>query len=135
MTANSTPPPGRETARPANSQVAQLRVMPWRGTDEELLTLLRRGGEVAGAALYDRYAPTIRRLVWRLLGGDEEHDDVVQQVFLHALSSMGTLRDPEALEGWLVGITVNTVRREIRGRRFRPLGQGRPISSRRWCAR
>ena len=73
----------------------------------------------AAAALYDRFAGHINRLVWRLLGGDEEHDDVVQQVFLSALSSMGKLRDPQALGGWLVGITVNTVRREIRSRKAR----------------
>jgi RNA polymerase sigma-70 factor (ECF subfamily) len=73
----------------------------------------------AAAALYDRFAGHINRLVWRLLGGDQEHDDVVQQVFVNALGSMGKLKDPQALGGWLVGIAVNTVRREIRSRRAR----------------
>jgi RNA polymerase sigma-70 factor (ECF subfamily) len=73
----------------------------------------------AAAALYDRFAGHINRLVWRLLGGDEEHDDVVQQVFVNALGSMGKLKDPQALGGWLVGIAINTVRREIRSRKAR----------------
>lgn len=73
----------------------------------------------AAAALYDRFAGHINRLVWRLLGGDEEHDDVVQQVFVSALTSMGKLKDPQALGGWLVGIAVNTVRRELRNRKAR----------------
>lgn len=73
----------------------------------------------AAAALYDRFAGHVNRLVWRLLGGDQEHDDVVQQVFLSALSSMGKLKDPQALGGWLVGIAINTVRREIRNRKAR----------------
>jgi RNA polymerase sigma-70 factor (ECF subfamily) len=69
--------------------------------------------------LYDRYADHVNRLVWRILGGDQEHDDVVQQVFLNALGSISRLRTPQALEGWLVGITINTVRRELRGRKAR----------------
>lgn len=73
----------------------------------------------AAAALYDRFAGHINRLVWRLLGGDEEHDDVVQQVFVSALGSMGRLKNPQALGGWLVGIAINTVRRELRSRKAR----------------
>jgi len=73
----------------------------------------------AAAALYDRFAGHINRLVWRLLGGDEEHDDVVQQVFVNALGSMGKLKDPQALGGWLVGVAINTVRRELRSRKAR----------------
>lgn len=73
----------------------------------------------AAAALYDRFAGHVNRLVWRLLGGDEEHDDVVQQVFVSALTSMGKLKDPQALGGWLVGIAINTVRRELRNRKAR----------------
>jgi RNA polymerase sigma-70 factor (ECF subfamily) len=75
----------------------------------------------AAAALYDRFAGHINRLVWRLLGGDEEHDDVVQQVFVNALGSMGKLKDPQALGGWLVGVAINTVRRELRSRKARQI--------------
>jgi RNA polymerase sigma-70 factor (ECF subfamily) len=73
----------------------------------------------AAAALYDRFAGHVNRLVWRLLGGDEEHDDVVQQVFVSALGSMDKLKDPQALGGWLAGIAINTVRRELRSRKAR----------------
>lgn len=88
-------------------------------SDREIVDGVRDRDPRAAAVLYDRYADHVNRLVWRILGGDQEHDDVVQQVFVNALGSIGKLRDPEALEGWLVGITVNTVRREIRGRKAR----------------
>ena len=88
-------------------------------SDREIVDGVLNRDSRAAAVLYDRYSDHVNRLVWRILGGDEEHDDVVQQVFLNALGSMGKLRDPEALEGWLVGITINTVRREIRGRKAR----------------
>jgi RNA polymerase sigma-70 factor (ECF subfamily) len=82
---------------------------------------LRRGSPEAALLLYDRVSARVNRLVWRLLGADSEHDDVVHQVFVNALSSVGGLRDPAALDAWIVGVVCNTVRRELRRRRFRSL--------------
>ncbi|HEY3357178.1 MAG TPA: sigma-70 family RNA polymerase sigma factor, partial [Polyangia bacterium] len=82
---------------------------------------LRRRSPEAAVALFDRVSARVNRLVWRMLGADPEHDDVVHQIFVNALTSAGTLRDPAALDGWIVGLTVNTVRRELRRRRFRRL--------------
>lgn len=72
-------------------------------------------------AFYDRYQERINRLVWRLLGADAEHSDVVQQVLVNVLDSIGNLKEAGALEGWVVRITINTVRREIRARKYRRL--------------
>ena len=82
--------------------------------------LCRRSPEAA-VALYDRVGERVNRLVWRLLGADPEHDDVVHQVFVNALDSIGRLRHPGALDTWIVAVTVNTVRLELRRRRFRRL--------------
>ncbi|HSI05213.1 MAG: RNA polymerase sigma factor [Myxococcota bacterium] len=75
----------------------------------------------AAQDLHARMFERVRNLVWRLLGADQDHHDVVNQVFLNVLGAIGTLRDPAALEGWVLAITCNTVRREIRGRRYRRL--------------
>ncbi len=88
-------------------------------SNHEIVSGLLAASPRAAAALYDRFAERINRLVWRILGGDQEHDDVVQQVFVNALGSIGKLKDPGALEGWMVGVTVNTVRRELRSRAVR----------------
>jgi len=61
------------------------------------------GDSHARASFYDHYRAMVNRLVWRLLGADSEHDDVVQMVFVHALTSIGKLRDPESLDTWLGG--------------------------------
>jgi RNA polymerase sigma-70 factor (ECF subfamily) len=82
---------------------------------------LRRKSPEAALLLFDRVSARVNRLVWRLLGADPEHDDVVHQVFVNALASVGTLREPGALDAWIVGVVCNTVRREIRRRRFRSL--------------
>jgi RNA polymerase sigma-70 factor (ECF subfamily) len=94
--------------------------MTWRGTDEELLALAERGlGAAAAAAVYDRFSGDVNRLVWRVLGADAEHDDVVHQVFVHLLSGLSKVRDPGSLPAWMASVCVKTVRSEIRRRRVR----------------
>src|SRR5262249_16765980 len=61
-------------------------------------------------ALYDRHVGAIHGVVFRLLGPDRDHEDVVQDVFMRALEALSRLRDPSALRSWLVGIAVMTVR-------------------------
>ena len=87
----------------------------------ELVEGLRRGEPGAAGELFDLYAPRINRRVWRILGADPEHDDVVQQVFAQLFASVGKLRSPEALVSWIDMVTVNTVRKELRRRGRRRL--------------
>jgi RNA polymerase sigma-70 factor (ECF subfamily) len=98
-----------------------LELVPKVMTDEEIVSGLGRSDPQAARALYDSYGDLINRLVWRLLGGDPDHDDVVHQVFVNVLSSIDGLRNPAALGGWIRGVAINTVRREIRSRRYRRL--------------
>jgi RNA polymerase sigma-70 factor (ECF subfamily) len=88
-------------------------------SSEELVTGIIRKDPDAGRAFFNTFSKRINRLVWRMLGADSEHDDVVQQVFANAFASLHQLRDFNLLENWLVGITVNTVRRELRSRKIR----------------
>ncbi|MDJ0761820.1 MAG: sigma-70 family RNA polymerase sigma factor [Myxococcota bacterium] len=84
-----------------------------------LVAGLVSGDPVATAALYDRFGDLINRYIWRLLGADQEHDDVVHQVFINILSSAKKIRNPSSLEDWIIGVTINTARREIRNRKYR----------------
>ncbi len=87
--------------------------------NHEIVEGLQQGRSDCAMALYEKYTDLINRLVWRILGNDADHDDLVQQVFLCALSSIHNLREPAALESWMVGITINTVKRELRNRTIR----------------
>lgn len=95
----------------------------------ELLRLAIAGDPRTGTLLFDRCEAQVNRLVWRVLGADEDHDDVVQQVFVALLAGLRRLRDPEALHGWVAAVTINTVRTEIRRRRVRRLlfGEARAL--------
>jgi RNA polymerase sigma-70 factor, ECF subfamily len=75
----------------------------------------------AAHALHARFASDINRLVWRLLGADPDHNDMVQQVFFKVMRNGNRLRDPERLEAWVQSITVNTVYEELRRRDVRRL--------------
>ncbi len=69
--------------------------------------------------VYRRYAPYVAAVAFRLLGRQEEVDDSVQEVFLQTLRGLKTIRDPNAIKGWLAKVTVRVVRRRLRLRRLR----------------
>lgn len=87
----------------------------------ELLQLMRTEPARGAPLFYDRFQPEVNRLVWRLLGADPDHDDVVQQVFLIALRRVSQVREADKLLLWVRSITVNYVYDEIRKRRLRRL--------------
>jgi RNA polymerase sigma-70 factor (ECF subfamily) len=66
-------------------------------------------------SLYSRY---VAGLALRLLGRQDEVDDVVQDVFLAAFRGLKRLREPAAIKGWLATVTVRTARRRLRMRRL-----------------
>jgi len=90
-------------------------------SDVELAELLRGDARRAAPILYERFAPTVNRLVWHLMGADPDHNDLVQQVFLRARRSAPRLREPDRLPQWVRAIAVNTVYAELRRRSVRRL--------------
>src|SRR5262249_11262088 len=87
--------------------------------DREFIAALQQGHcSPAAAALFDRYASHIHRVLTRVLGADAELPDLVNEVFLSAVRSVTQLRQPGAVRSWLTTIAVHTARRCIR-RRYR----------------
>jgi RNA polymerase sigma-70 factor (ECF subfamily) len=80
-------------------------------------------------ALFRRYSSYVAAVAHRLLGRDDEVDDTIQEVFLVAVKSLKTVRDPGAIRGWLARITVRTARQRLRKRRVRQfLGLEAPVA-------
>src|SRR6185503_13329347 len=65
---------------------------------------------------YSRYVASI---ALRLLGSDDEVDDVVQEVFVVAMRGLRGLREPGAVRGWLATVAVRIARKKLRRRRLR----------------
>src|SRR5205085_3470293 len=80
------------------------------------------GGDAAPAdfeAIFRQHARYVAAIALRVLGRDDEVDDVVQDVFLAAMKELRHLRQPGALKGWLATVTVRHASRRLRRRRLR----------------
>jgi len=96
------------------SPVTPLRVLP---TPEPTAEVDTRSLDAVFRA-YSRYVATVAA---RLLGRDDEVDDVVQTVFLTALKGLERLREPKAAKGWLATVTVRVASRRLRFRKVRAM--------------
>jgi RNA polymerase sigma-70 factor (ECF subfamily) len=87
--------------------------------DASLVAALVARQPAAGAAAWDRFSPLVRGVLWQSLGVGAEVDDLAQDVFLHFFRRIADLREPNAVSGFVVGITVRVARGELRRRRLR----------------
>ncbi len=68
--------------------------------------------------LFKEHAGYVARLAFRLLGRQDEVDDIVQDVFITLFRHLDGIRQTEALRAWLATTTVRMVRRRLRVRRI-----------------
>jgi RNA polymerase sigma-70 factor (ECF subfamily) len=79
-------------------------------------------------AVFRRFAPYVARVAMRVLGPHGEVDDLVQDVFLDAHRGLRSLREVDAVKGWLATVTVRKARRRLRRQRVLALiGLDAPI--------
>ncbi len=71
------------------------------------------------ALLWDRFAPGVRALVRRTIAGRADVEDLVQDIFVALLRSIGDLKDPRALRGFVYRVASNVLCDELRRRRRR----------------
>jgi len=102
-------------ARKTSSGVDALELGP---TDAELVERAKRGDRWAQEAIFRRHVNAVGRLARRLLARRDDAEDVVQETFTTALTSLDSLADGALLERWLLRTAVFRVRRVHRKRRF-----------------
>jgi RNA polymerase sigma-70 factor (ECF subfamily) len=110
---------GRVSALPMMGAARAAPVAPPRAAfagDAILVAALVEGRPEAAAELYGRYAALVDRTLARILGADQELEDLRHDVFIRALDSIGDLREPEALGGWVRSIAVFVARKTIEKR-------------------
>ena len=85
-------------------------------SDAALVVAARAGESWAREALFRRYARMVFGLTYRLVGRDDEIEDLVQECFVQALSHLGRLSEPQAFGAWLTSVVVRTTRKALRRR-------------------
>jgi RNA polymerase sigma-70 factor (ECF subfamily) len=89
------------------------------GPSVAALVVSARAGEMwAKEALFRRHARMVSGMAFRLMGRDEDVDDLVQETFSQALSSLHKLEAPAAFPSWLGGIVVRLAHSTLRKRRL-----------------
>jgi RNA polymerase sigma-70 factor (ECF subfamily) len=88
-------------------------------TSEELVTGLIERHPEAIARFFDLHGTRVRRLIYHILGPDEELEDLVHETFVRAIESAHRLRDISATDRWIAGVAVFTARIRLQSRRRR----------------
>ena len=103
-----------------SSTAMHARFAPGLALDDAALVRTAQAGEDDAILLvWDRYASLVRGVLRRSLGAQGDVEDLVQEVFIGFHRSLGNLRDPSALSGFLVGIASRLAISEIRKRKVR----------------
>jgi RNA polymerase sigma-70 factor (ECF subfamily) len=76
-------------------------------TDEELVASAQAGSREAAAEVFERHWPNAWRVAFALTGTAAGAEDVAQDSFERAFSSLGTFNGRSAFSTWLYRIVVN----------------------------
>jgi len=64
--------------------------------------------------VFRQYAAYVAGIALKIMGREDDLDDLVQEVFIEAYRGLRQLREPGALKGWLARITVRRTIRKLR---------------------
>jgi len=84
------------------------------------------GSREAFGELVSRHHRIVRTMLWRVFGDQSEVDDVAQEVFMSALTSVAKFRQESSFQTWLLSIARNKAITHLRKKRS---GSGHEISS------
>lgn len=87
-------------------------------TDRDLLADVCKGDQSAFAEIAGRHYDAVYRVVWRVMGGPDDAEDVTQEAFLKLWQAPHALRDGAAVKSWLMRVAGNLA--IDRSRRRRP---------------
>ncbi len=95
-------------------------------SDAELAHALRKRHPDALPLAMARFDRVVRAMLWQAFRCSDEWRDARQEVFLCLFRDIASLREPSLLRAFVIGITKNIVRAEIRRRQVRALARLEP---------
>ena len=86
-------------------------------SDRELVEAVVVGGdEIAFRELYRRHTPRLYQLILRLVGSEQDAEDVVQEAWIRATEAAANFRWESGFATWLTGIAINRFKELLRKR-------------------
>jgi RNA polymerase sigma-70 factor, ECF subfamily len=85
-------------------------------SDGELVRRVWAGEPSAQVVFFDRFAPLSLRVLRRILGGDQEIPDLLQEVFVRVFERIESLREPDKARAFVLSVTVFVARERIRSK-------------------
>jgi len=75
--------------------------------ESEAIEKCRRGDPSGLKVLFDLHRDKVFRLSWRMLGGQQDAEDSVQEIYLKVFRTVGSYRGDSAFSTWLYRMTAN----------------------------
>ncbi len=96
--------------------------------DAALLLAAARGHQQAFAQLMRRHYQVVYRVVWRMLAGHADAEDITQEAFMRLWRNPQQVREAGALRGWLIRVASNLVNDRFRGAMTLPVDEALEIA-------
>jgi RNA polymerase sigma-70 factor, ECF subfamily len=90
---------------------------PGEEEDLKLIEAFERGSREAFDRLLEKYRGEIFGLALRMVGNEEDAEEIAQQTFINALTHLRGFRRQAAFRTWLYRIAINVSRSHVRRRR------------------
>ena len=87
------------------------------GSDPISLEALRAGDRNEFARMVDAYTPSLYRLGIKMLGNQQDSEDILQNTFLKAYQHLGEFEARSSLSTWLYRIAANEALMQLRRKR------------------
>jgi RNA polymerase sigma-70 factor (ECF subfamily) len=89
-------------------------------TDEELVAKAKSGDQPAFAELCRRYAPVLRKKIYRIVRNYHDTEDITQESLITAYTRLSNLRCDCSFRSWLARIAINSSLIHLRKKRLHP---------------
>ena len=117
------------TSAQSASTAAEQRRLESRAEDSSLIARALKGDQRAFRRLRQKYQEAISSLIYRMIHEKEEVDDLVQEAFIKAFSSLATFNEEFAFSTWLYKIATNNAIDFIRKKKLQTFSIDKPIES------
>lgn len=122
-----TPPHNAATKTPVDSK--EQRRLDSRAEDSQIIQEALRGDDIAYKKLMKKYHDAIFNFIYRMVHDREQVEDLTQEAFIKAFSSLKSFNEEYAFSTWLYKIATNNSIDYIRKRKLQMYSIDKPVES------